>query len=72
LTAPGITYRSYFENEHGDQWVLLYDNDQDIVYLYGGDCGWEIPLKVYTLQQVAEGVANLGALPEPKFTHRFF
>lgn len=58
LTAPEITYRSYFENEHGDQWVLLYDNDQDIVFLYGGDCGWETPLKVYTLQQIAEGMAK--------------
>lgn len=34
-------YCGYFENEHGEQWVFLYDRKTGISELRGGDVGWE-------------------------------
>lgn len=37
-------YRSYFENEHGEQWIFVYDRAAGEATLYGGDIGWEEPV----------------------------
>jgi len=34
-------YHSYFENEHGEQWLFTYNRREDRVYIQGGDLGWE-------------------------------
>ena len=36
-------YRGYFENEHGEQAVFVYDRDSNQAVLYLGDAGWEKP-----------------------------
>jgi len=46
---PGIDnhmgdYRGYFENEHGEQWIFVYDRAAGTAMLYGGDIGWEDPV----------------------------
>ncbi|HEX6483211.1 MAG TPA: hypothetical protein VF043_30570 [Ktedonobacteraceae bacterium] len=41
-TFPGV-YRSYFENQDGEQAVFLYDYEQECGKLYMGDVGWEHP-----------------------------
>jgi hypothetical protein len=44
--APEITvgpddYVSYFENEHGEQWLFVRAHGADTGTVYGGDLGWE-------------------------------
>ena len=44
--APTITvgaddYVSYFENEHGEQWLFVRAHGADTATVYGGDLGWE-------------------------------
>jgi hypothetical protein len=39
-TFPGV-YRSYFENQNGEQAIFLYDYKQEHGTLYLGDAGWE-------------------------------
>jgi hypothetical protein len=39
-TFPGV-YRSYFENQNGDQVIFLYDFEQERGTLYMGDAGWD-------------------------------
>src|SRR5687768_15581568 len=46
-----IVFRSYFENEHGEQWVLIYNAKTDLVTVYSGDCGWENALSVTSLKE---------------------
>ena len=36
-------YRSYFENQNGEQAIFLYDYEQERGTLYLGDEGWEYP-----------------------------
>ena len=36
----------YFENEHGEQVILQYDNKSKTCRMWHGDVGWEEPLKV--------------------------
>jgi hypothetical protein len=36
-------YLGYFENEHGEQAVFVYDRDSNQAVLYLGDAGWEKP-----------------------------
>lgn len=36
-------YLGYFENEHGEQAVFVYDRDSRQAVLYLGDAGWETP-----------------------------
>jgi len=46
-TSPNVTnsdtdkYYGYFENEYGEQWVLVYDPKERRGILRGGDAGWE-------------------------------
>ncbi len=44
-TFPGV-YRSYFENQNGEQVIFLYDYEQECGTLYMGDAGWEHPYEV--------------------------
>ena len=44
-TFPGV-YRSYFENQNGEQTIFLYDYEQERATLYMGDAGWEHPYTV--------------------------
>ena len=39
-------YRGYFENEHGEQAMFVYDHATNEARLYLGDAGWEVPLSV--------------------------
>jgi len=39
-TFPGV-YRSYFENQNGEQALFLYNYEQERGTLYMGDAGWE-------------------------------
>ena len=36
-------YTGYFENGHGEQWVLRWLPTDEFVYLHGGDIGWDQP-----------------------------
>jgi hypothetical protein len=36
-------YRSYFENQNGEQAIFLYDYEQERGTLYMGDVGWQHP-----------------------------
>ena len=33
-------YYGFFTNQHGEQWVFIYDLDAANGVLYGGDTGW--------------------------------
>jgi hypothetical protein len=39
LDRPEGAYFGYYENEYGEQWVILAS--QEKVLLAGGDCGWD-------------------------------
>jgi hypothetical protein len=39
-------YASYFENEHSEQAVFVYDYDTDEAVLWMGDWHWEKPIPV--------------------------
>ncbi len=41
FTKESKEYVGYFENFHGEQWVLAYDYDSETGILRGGDAGWE-------------------------------
>lgn len=45
--ADRSRYYGYFQNEHGDQWLFIYDRAQGTAILRGGDAQWE---KVHTLR----------------------
>jgi hypothetical protein len=47
-------YLGYFENEHGEQAVFVYDRDASQAILYMGDAGWQTPHTVVD-----------GAVPDP-------
>jgi hypothetical protein len=34
-------YYGYFENEFGEQWLFIYNQQDGIAELRGGDVGWE-------------------------------
>jgi len=34
-------YYGYFQNEHGEQWVFIYDYSTNTAELRGGDVGWQ-------------------------------
>ena len=36
-------YLGYFENQHGEQAVFVYDRDSSRATVYIGDAGWEAP-----------------------------
>lgn len=39
-------YHGYFENEHGEQAIFVYDRETKSGILWFGDAGWEKPYKV--------------------------
>ena len=57
---PGV-YRSYFENQNGEQAVFLYDYEQERGTLYLGDAGWEHPYDVVD-EKVPDLMEASGAL----------
>jgi hypothetical protein len=45
-TPPRIDdsrYLGYFENQHGEQAVFVYDRDSSQAIVYIGDAGWDAP-----------------------------
>ena len=36
-------YHGYYENEHGEQWLFVYDRKTKTATLRGGDIGWDKP-----------------------------
>jgi hypothetical protein len=36
-------YLGYFENQHGEQAIFVYDRDSSQAIVYIGDAGWEAP-----------------------------
>jgi hypothetical protein len=61
LDAPAAganVFQSYFENEHGEQWILVHDAANDRVVVYSGDCGWENELTVLPFKE------SIAALPQ--------
>ncbi len=50
MLADWRQYTGYFENEHGEQWLFVYDRETKAATLRGGDTGWE---KIY---EVVDGV----------------
>jgi hypothetical protein len=57
-SANSRDFRSYFENDFGDQWILHYDSVADSINVHSGDCGWDTELKVRTFE---ESLASLPA-----------
>ena len=39
-------YLGYFENQHGEQAVFVYDRDSSQAMVYVGDAGWAAPYAV--------------------------
>jgi hypothetical protein len=46
LTLHGGKRTCYFENIHGEQFVMQFDPDANICQLWSGDVGWEEELRV--------------------------
>jgi hypothetical protein len=40
------SYLSYFENEHGEQSIFVFDDDEDVAKLYIADAGWDNPQEI--------------------------
>jgi hypothetical protein len=40
-TNDDSQYIGYFANEHGEQWVFVYDYETDQAEVFGGDAGWD-------------------------------
>lgn len=40
ITTDHNSFTSYFENEHGEQWLFQYIYGDTHIYLWGGDVGW--------------------------------
>lgn len=59
--AEGAGYVSYYENQHGEQWIFIRDKDAGSGTLYGGDIGWKsIEIRDRTPQEVQEYFAAAG------------
>src|SRR5712691_6156106 len=43
MTSSPNQYVGYFENQYGEQAVVVYDRDSSQAVLYLGDAGWETP-----------------------------
>lgn len=44
LNASDFAYCSYFENDYGEQLVVVFDMER--AWLYHGDIGWKEPLEL--------------------------
>ena len=44
--GPTAGYTGYFENPHGEQWMLRWLPTEKCIYLYGGDIGWDHPQNI--------------------------
>lgn len=45
-TTSASKYYGYFENEHGEQAIFIYDREMKTGMLWMGDAGWERAYKV--------------------------
>ena len=54
-------YHGYFENEHGEQWVLVIDRTTKVGILRGGDSGWD---KEYDINSSRPDIVLSGAEQE--------
>ena len=54
--AGSNVFRSYFENEEGEQWVLTHDASTDTIVVYSGDSGWQTEL---TIKSRKDALADL-------------
>lgn len=45
-------YLGYFQGEHGDQWVFVYDRGTRQATIHGGDVRWDKPVKIASVQDV--------------------
>ena len=57
-------FRSYFENQFGEQWILTYDGLAGVIRVYSGDCGSQTELTVTSFED------SLARLPA-KFASMF-
>jgi hypothetical protein len=46
LTLFGGKWTCYFENVHGEQFIMQFDSYSNICHLWNGDVGWEEELRV--------------------------
>lgn len=60
IDQDDYSYISYFENEHGEQALFVYDDDETVAKIYIADADWENPqeipareLKDMTVEEVA-------------------
>ncbi len=51
----GRVFRSYFENEHGEQWIFLFDKEREKGVVLGGDIGWDEPVPLAGLHKLILG-----------------
>lgn len=55
IDEPGSSvFRSYFENEHGEQWIFVHDFKSGASTIRSGDCGWQRPLTIRSAAEVVE------------------
>lgn len=54
-------YYGYFENEHGEQWLFVYDRETKKAVLFGGDVDWGnvFPVKNGRVEGLILGQAEL-------------
>lgn len=50
--ADGAAYLGYFQNEHGEQWVFVYDRATRQVTIHGGDMRWGRPIAITSLKDI--------------------
>ncbi len=55
---PDKRYSAYFENEHGEQWMLWQDDDG--VHFACGDLGWDI--YTFSIAQLKQRTVHLGLI----------
>lgn len=52
------SFRSYFENKYGEQWIFYYNRGTQQITVRGGDCGWAsvmhpVRVSIHALTQLA-------------------
>lgn len=57
-------YVSYFENEHGEQWVFIRPQGSDSATVFGGDNGWEpVDVRERDADEFRQAIAGTGVRP---------
>src|SRR5262249_13828584 len=68
LTLQAGKWTCYFENIHGEQFVMQFDSSTNICHLWSGDVGWQEELRVEEFRgrvivRFARGRAERDAVP---------